>query len=313
MRVYSAMEVAERLPYLALIDRLREAFTQSIQTPMRSLYRLGPANGTGAELGIMPAWQSAGSIAVKIFTIFPDNPANELPAIHAQILLLDGSTGAPTAVVDGTEVTRRRTAASSALAASFLARKDSDTLLIVGTGAQAAHQALAHAAVLPIRRVGIWGRSSEKAAIVARSLSLRSTKFSVEVIEDLEAAARQSDVITCVTRASEPIIFGEWLKAGTFLDLVGSHSPQAREADDQAVQRASVFVDTFEGAMAEAGDILIPLRRGVIRESDIRGDLRALCQGDVPGRRTSREVTLFKSVGTGLEDLAAACMVAAAG
>lgn len=310
MKLYSAQQVAERLPYLGLVDRLRDAFAQMSEVPPRSMYPINLPDGTRAELGIMPAWQTNGFIAVKLLTIFPLNASKKLPSIHAQILVFDGTTGVPVALVDGTEVTRRRTAASSALAATFLARRESESLLVVGTGAQATHQALAYAAVLPIRRIGVWGRSAEKGALIVRALSQGASRFSVELIEDLEAAAREADVITCLTRASEPIIKGDWLKPGVFLDLVGNHLPDRRETDDRAAQRSRIFVDTMKGAMGEAGELLIPIKRGIIRESDVLGDLHALCRGEVPGRRTPDEITLFKSVGTGLEDLAAACMVA---
>jgi ornithine cyclodeaminase len=313
MKLYSAQQVADRLPYLGLVERLREAFAQPSEVPARSMYPIDLPGGGRAELGIMPAWQSNESIAVKLLTIFPENVAKDLPTIHAQILVFDGRTGVPVALVDGTEVTRRRTAATSALAATFLARRDSQKLLIVGTGSQAVHQALAYAAVLPIRRIQVWGRSAEKARRIAQTLSQLSAEFTAEAIEDLEAAARESDVISCLTRSGEPLIAGEWLKAGAFLDLVGNHLADRRETDDEAARRSRIYVDTMKGALGEAGELLIPLKRGVIRESDVLGDLHALCRGEVQGRRAAGEITLFKSVGNGLEDLAAACMVQAAG
>jgi ornithine cyclodeaminase len=257
----------------------------------------------------MPAWHAGGILATKLFTIFPDNLGEGLPTIHAQIVLFDGKTGVPTAIVDGTEVTRRRTAATSALAASYLAHEQAEHLVIVGTGPQSIHQALAHAAIRPIRRIGVWGRSPGKARAVVERLRENSPAVVSHVIDDLEAEVREADVISCATSASNPVVFGEWLKPGSFLDLVGSHSPNRRECDDEAVRRSRIYVDTLAGAQAEAGDLLIPLRNGVIRQSHILGDLHALCRGEMTGRRTPEEITLFKSVGSALEDLAAARMI----
>jgi alanine dehydrogenase len=311
MQVYSTAQVAERLPYRALVEALREAFCQNIQVPLRSIYSIDLGPGTPATLGLMPAWQAGDMLAAKLLTIFPDNAARGLPTIHAQIVVFDGRTGIPTALIDGTEVTRRRTAATSALAATYLANEQSQNLLIIGTGAQATHQALAHAALRPIRRIGVWGRSVEKAHALAEILAQTSQTFSAYVVQDLEAQARQADIISCATAASDPVIFGEWLKPGAFLDLVGSHTPEHRECDDNAVRRSRLFVDTLNGAMAEAGDLLIPLRDGAIRPSNILGDLHMLCRGEVAGRVEPDEITLFKSVGSALEDLAAARLVTA--
>jgi alanine dehydrogenase len=309
MKVYSAAQVAQRLPYKALIAGLREAFAQDIQAPLRSMYPIDLATGSQATFGLMPAWRAGEILASKLVTIFPGNASQGLPTIHAQIVLFDGRTGIPTAIVDGTEVTRRRTAAASALAASYLANDQSEYLVILGTGAQAQHQVLAHTAVRPIRRIGVWGRSPGKAIALVEELMQDSHTYSVHTVDHLEKEVRQADIVTCVTAAKEPVVFGDWLKPGSFLDLVGSHSPERRECDDEAVKRSRIYVDTFAGARAEAGDLLIPLRSGTIRESDIIGDLSALCRGDVNGRVTREEITLFKSVGSALEDLAAARMV----
>ena len=311
MNVYPPTEVAKRLPYKALIEALRDTFSQDIQVPLRSMYAMNLPSGPQATFGLMPVWRAGEIMATKLLTIFPDNASQGLPTIHAQIVVFDGRTGIPTAIIDGTEVTRRRTAATSALAASYLANEHAESLLVVGTGPQAPHQALAHAVLRPIRRVGIWGRCVRKARAVVEVLNQNSLQFSAHVVDDLEAGAREADVISCVTSACDPVVFGEWLKPGSLLDLVGSHTPNRRECDDEAVRRSRIYVDTLVGARAEAGDLLIPLRHGVIRQSDILGDLHALCRNEVAGRGTSDEITLFKSVGSALEDLAAARMVVA--
>jgi alanine dehydrogenase len=315
MKVYSAAAVERRLPYPKLVEALRVAFRNDIQTAIRSFYAIDTPSGMRATYGLMSAWQAGEVIATKLVTVFPDNAARQLPTIHAQIVLFDGKSGVPAAIIDGTEITRRRTAAASALASTYLAREDARELLVLGTGPQAFHQALAHAAVRPISRIHVWGRSPARVAALVQSLrqynreneSTRAPR--VETAEDLESAARGVDIISCATSAAVPLIEGRWLKPGSFLDLVGSHSPERRESDDDAVRRSNIYVDTLEGALAEAGDLLIPMKSAVIGKSDIRGDLHSLCRNQVGGRTTGDEITLFKSVGTAVEDLAAAKLV----
>jgi alanine dehydrogenase len=235
--------------------------------------------------------------------VFPDNASRPLPAVHGTYMLLDAATGVPAAVLDGTALTLRRTAAASALAASYLARPDSAVHLMVGTGALAPHLIAAHAAMRPIRETLLWGRDPGKAAAVAARLA--ATGVVAAPVADLAAAAGVADIVTCATLAREPLIRGAWLKPGAHLDLVGGYTPEMREADDDAVARARVYVDTT-AALQEAGDIVQPLRSGALADDRIAGDLFDLCRGQQPGRRDAAEITLFKSVGTALEDLAAA-------
>jgi alanine dehydrogenase len=311
MRIYSAEEVARSLPYETLVDNLRDAFIGDLRVPVRWIRSLDDGEGSKGTLGMMPCWQVGELVVVKLLTIFPSNARCDLPTIHAQIVAFDGTTGTVLAVIDGTEVTRRRTAATSALAATYLARPDAAKLLVVGTGPQAIHQVLAYTRVRGIRQVMIWGRSQYKAERVVEQLRRESLPVSVHVAEGLEQASRAADIISCVTSAIEPVVEGSWLKAGAFLDLVGSHSANHRECDDDAVCRARVYVDTFDSALAEGGDILIPLRRGIIDRSHIVGDLHGLTRLQVEGRRSADEVTLFKSVGSALEDYAATRMILA--
>jgi ornithine cyclodeaminase len=167
--------------------------------------------------------------------------------------------------------------------------------------------AAAHAVVRPIDRIDVWGRSPERAAAtVAAIREIVGSGVTVHAAPALEDSVRAADIVTCATTSPTPLVAGQWLKSGTFVDLVGSFSPATREADDDVVRRARIFVDTFEGALAEAGDIIDPLERGVIDRKRIEGELADLVTGRVAGRRTAEEITLFKSVGTALEDLAAA-------
>lgn len=179
-------------------------------------------------------------------------------------------------------------------------------MLMVGTGRLSANVIEAHASARPIRNVAVWGRDPRKAEATAKELDLKG--ISVSVATDLEAAAREADIISCATLSSEPLIRGDWLKPGAHLDLIGAFKPTMRESDDRAVARASIFVDTREGALKEGGDIVQPLKAGIISEASIRADLFELARGEHPGRTAPDEITLFKSVGAALEDLAGAVL-----
>ena len=212
-------------------------------------------------------------------------------------------------------VTRLRTAAASALASKYLSRADSRRLALVGTGALAPWMAAAHAAVRPIDRIEVWGRRPERVAGDDRRLSGRSSGRQVDGLRGARAGrvCPAADIVSCATSSATPCGRGSGSSAGTFVDLVGSFSPSTREADDEAVRRARIFVDTFEGALAEAGDLIDPIARGVISRDRVEGELADLVGRRVVGRRTAEEITLFKSVGTALEDLAAAQFLLAKG
>lgn len=304
MRIISAAEVEVALDIDSLIERLRQAFRRDIVVPLRHHHTIETSEGDEANLLLMPAWQAGRHIGVKLVTVFPGNATRDLPAVMGAYLLLDGKTGSPLALIDGPVLTAKRTAAASALAASYLARSDSERLLMVGTGALAPQLILAHAAVRPICNVLIWGRSPDKAARLAENLNRGD--FRVEATDDLEAAARDAHVISCATLSPEPLIQGAWLQPGQHLDLVGGYRPDMRETDDTAIRRARVFVDTRAGACTEAGDIVQPLESGLLTPEDIAADLFELTRGARAGRRFYDQITLFKSVGSAIEDLAAA-------
>jgi alanine dehydrogenase len=305
MQVISGGDVHRLLDFPSLIEALRVMFRDGCEAPARHHHGISAATAesTPGTLLLMPAWQAGRALGIKIVTVFPDNALRSLPAVYGSYLLLDAATGAPVALIDGTALTLRRTAAASALAAGFLARPESAIHLMVGTGALAPHLVSAHAAARPIRQTRIWGRDPKKAGALAARL--RGAGIAAAPVVDLEAAAGAADIITCATLAREPLIRGAWLRPGTHLDLVGGFTPEMREADDAAIVRASVYVDT-DAALREAGDIVQPLRSGYLARERIVGDLFGLARGICPGRRDPAEITLFKSVGTALEDLAAA-------
>ena len=303
MQIISAEDIHRLLDYRSLVDTLRAMFCAGCEVPPRHHHSLPVPGGVAGTLLLMPAWQPGGHLGVKIVTVFPDNTARALPAVYGSYVLLDALTGAPIALLDGTALTLRRTAAASALAAGYLARNDSGVHLIVGTGALAPHLAAAHAVVRPIRETRIWGRDPVKATALAGRLAVEG--INAMPADDLAHAVETADVITCATLSQQPLIRGEWLRPGTHLDLVGGFRPDMREVDDEAVRRATVYIDT-EAALAEAGDLVQPLASGALTRERIVGDLFGLARGTVPGRLDPQQITLFKSVGTALEDLAAA-------
>lgn len=310
MQQVEAARVRQVLQPAALLEALAEGFRQGAEVPPRHHHTLAHPQGPDATLLLMPAWQVGGYIGVKLVTVFPGNGARALPAIMGIYLLSDAMTGQPLALIDGPMLTLRRTAAASALAARFLARPDARRLVMVGTGALAPHLIEMHAAVRPLEEVLVWGRDRKKAEAVIRDLALPG--LTLAATDDLEAAVRQADIVSCATLSTEPLVKGAWLRPGAHLDLVGAYTPAMREADDEAVRRARVYVDTLEACPREGGDIAQPLKSGALTLEAIQGDLFQLCRGERPGRSTAEEITFFKSVGHALEDLVAAIAVARA-
>jgi ornithine cyclodeaminase/alanine dehydrogenase-like protein (mu-crystallin family) len=307
LRSYSAAEVHAALGYPELIEALREAFKRDGEPmPLRQAYDVG-VHGTSARLLTMPAWIRGEALGVKLVTVFPQNAERGLGAVSSLYFLLDGQTGQPRAMIDGEALTNRRTAAASALASGYLSRTDSRTLLIVGTGHVARHLAAAHRAVRPIEKVLVWGRSPERARALADTL-VRQGVNATPVL-DLAEALSQADIVSCATTSTEPLVRGALLRPGTHVDLVGAFTPQMRESDDEVISRSRVFVDTRAGALAEAGDLLQPIAAGRWSADRICGDLHELTTGAKQGRLDRDDITLFKSVGAAIEDLAAASLL----
>lgn len=310
MRILTADDLNRAFTFPNLIEALRRGFQSDIVTPVRHHHTVERADDPDATLLLMPAWTASGEtggyVGVKIATVYPGNTTRGLPSVTASYLLLDGASGAPLAMIEGGALTLWRTAAASALAASYLAREDATQLVMIGAGALAPYLIDAHASVRAIKSVAIWNRNRERAENLVSSLA--GKPYRAEAVGDIEAAVRAADIVSCATLSSETLVKGAWLRTGAHLDLVGAFTPAMRESDDEAVRRARVFVDTRDGALREAGDIVLAVQSGAIGETDICGDLFGLCRGEVAGRLTSDEVTLFKSVGTALEDLAAAAL-----
>jgi len=309
MRVISAQEVHEALDYPSLVAALDEGHRTGVDAADRLLLGQPSAAGDTDHFLILPAWQRGNALGIKLVTVFPGNPAaGPLPAIQAVYVLFDGKDGRPLTALDGTALTLRKTAADSALGARYLARADARTLLMAGAGNQAPHQIMAHVAVRPsLRRVLVWNRTPARARRLAATLALEGV--AIAAAEDLERAAREADIICCATMARAPLIRGEWLKPGVHLDLVGGYTNEMREADDAAVRRASVFVDSRWFTIGLCGDITGPMASGALAKDGVRADLFELCKGAHPGRTSAEEITLFKNAGGGHLDLMAARLV----
>lgn len=295
------------LRYLAfeqLVPALAQAFKEGCKSPLRHQHQ-GVGHAANSTLLLMPAW-SDDYIGIKVVNVFPDNEKRDISCLHAAYLLCHAETGEQLAMIDGGQITDRRTAAASALGASYLAREDAKTLLVLGTGRIGSLMAHAYRSVRPIERVLVWNRTPANAQALVETLS--RDRFDAEVVDDLEEAAGLADCITSATLTTEPLIHGEWLRPGVHVDLIGGFTPAMREADDAVLERGSVFIDTSD-ALKESGDLISPMNNGTINDSSIQADLESLCKHEHPGRRDAHEVTVFKSVGTALEDLAGAKLV----
>jgi ornithine cyclodeaminase len=296
MRVYAAAEVHAALPWGPLAAAIEAAFVAGAEVPLRHAHALSATD----TLLLMPAWNPR-AIVVKLVTVMPQAEST----VMASVLVLDRHSGEPLALLDGEALTLRRTAATSALAALRLARPDAQTLLVVGTGRLAPWMARAHAALRPgLQQIQVWGRDAAAAQALADTLAAEGLPASAAL--DLAIAVRQAHIVSCATTSTTPLVQGAWLVPGTHLDLVGGFRPTMREADDDAVARCQVVVDTFAGALAEAGDLTQPLASGRITRPHIVADLAQLLRGEVRVQGDDQRCTLFKSVGTALEDLAAA-------
>jgi ornithine cyclodeaminase len=308
LRIVTADEIARALTFEVLIEALAEAFRADITVPAKIAHMLPQPSGAQAKVLLMPAWTTSGErfIGHKLVNVFPDNAALGKPSVNGSYVLMSGDTGETLAVMDGTALTLWRTAAASALAARYLAREDASHLLMIGAGALAPHLVRAHRAVRPIERITLWNRSRSRA--VSTAFALSTAGIEPVIAEDLEVAVRDADIVSCATLSEKPLVHGAWLKRGAHVDLVGAFTPQMREADDATIRRARIYVDSRVMAKS-SGDIALPLKKKIIGLKDIQADLYELCRGKKRGRTRKAEITLFKSTGLALEDLAAALLV----
>jgi alanine dehydrogenase len=304
MRMLSKAEVAARLPWPGLVGALRDIFAQGCAAPLRHRHPLPQEKAEEGSLLLMPAWQAHRYTGVKIVHVAPGNAARGLPAVQAVYLLSDGETGVPLALLDGGELTDRRTAAASVLAALSLARPESRHLLLLGSGRVARALAEAYAAHFPLTRIAIWSRRAANAEALARDLAAHG----LPAVATTDPDPAGHDIVAAATLSTTPLLRGAAVAPGTHIDLVGAFRASMRESDGALMARATLVVDTRAGGLAEAGDVVQAIAEGAISEAHIAADLFDLARGTHPGRREADEITVFKSVGWAGEDLAAAIM-----
>ncbi|MCR6503015.1 ornithine cyclodeaminase [Shinella sp. CPCC 101442] len=295
-----AERIRKLLDYPYLVEALRDAHAGQ---GMPLLDRCITDAGKDTFVNLM-AWAQGRAVAVKLVGVFPENVGRSPPepSIQGIVVLFDGQTGRALMTCDGAEMTYRKTAADSALGASFLARRDARTLLVIGAGGLAPHMVRAHRAARPeLDRFLIWNRSPGKAMAVADELSHEG--IAVEVQASLDDALGLADIISSVTMATAPLIKGVLLKPGTHVDLVGSYLPGMREADDDVMSRAALICMDIRAGHDCTGDIIQPMESGVIHFGDIRADLFELATGAHPGRASDSDITVFKNIGGGHLDL----------
>lgn len=308
IRFIDAETAASKLDFPSLIEALREGHRAGIDDQGRMLLEQDSAKGARDHFLTLAAWQRGQALGIKLVTVFPDNAGTDVPTIASVYALFDGKTGQPLAMIDATPLTVRKTGADSALGADYLARRDVHTLLMIGAGQQAPYMIEAHRTIRPsLARVLIWNRSP--AAAEALAASLKAKQIEAAAVADLPSAVGEADVISCATASRTPVLCGAWLKPGTHVDLVGGFTPEMRESDDDVMRCGRLYVDSRWLTLKDAGDVFQPLRDRVIRESDVLGDLFQLARGEVSGRRSDDEITVFKNAGGGHLDLMAARLV----
>ena len=290
-----------------VVDALRSGFASGVHVPLRHHHTIPTGADPGTML-IMPAWSKSNDdgavLGVKLVNVYTANPDKGIPSIQGSYILFEKQTGTPIATLDGSTITLFRTAAASVLAATYLARQNSKRLLMIGTGRLAPYIVRTYVEVMGIDDVRIWGRNQAKARSTVNTLA--SQNIDAKTISEIQEGVEWADIISCATMSTSPLVLGRWLKPGQHIDLIGGFTEEMRETDDEAAGLSSIFVDTREGALSEAGDLIQPLRNGVIQESDILADLTDLVTNKHSGRSSVQEITFFKSVGTALEDLATA-------
>lgn len=311
--ILSRGEVERLLPMPACIGLMRDALASlargEVIHPLRTVVRVPDSPNVFA---LMPAYSRAlNALAAKVITVYPGNHGTAVDSHQGAVLLFDGADGSLRAIMDNRPITAIRTAAVSGVATRLLAREEASTLAILGAGVQGNTHIDAMMAVRPFERVVVWSRNAARArALAARAKKRLSAR--IETAPTAEAAVRDADVVCTVTASREPVLRGAWLRAGAHVNAVGASLPAARELDTEAVRRARVFVDRRESAMNEAGDLLIPMREGAIGADHIVGEIGELLTGAVRARERADEITLFKSLGLAVEDLACAQFLLAA-
>ena len=300
MQFISKDEVIRLAPYGPLIQAIARGLLEPIESPSRIV--LNPNHDASAVL-IMPAWRPCGILGTKIVSIWPGNNAKNKPAVSAVYVVTSCDDGQTLAVIDGTELTLRRTAATAALGAQLLARPNSQKLAVLGTGALSIPLVMAHLSCFDLSEITIWGRSFDKAQAVVDALSLMG--ISSNATNDLQKTLASTDIVVAATTATQPFIRSEWVKPGTHLGLMGAFTPHMAEAEPQLLPKTRLFVDSREAVLQKGGEVLQALQQGLI--ADVLGELVDLLAPlpKMAGRLSDQDITVFKSVGFAALDLIA--------
>jgi len=305
MHFFDQHLVQKSLPYSLLINAIATGLQQPIESPARSHYE---PNHDDSTVLIMPAWKQQNMMGVKLVSVWPGNGAIGQSAVSAVYVLISCANGNPIAVLDGTELTLRRTAATAALGARILARKNAQTLAVLGTGALSVPMVQAHLSAMPFTRTLVWGRTPSKAQEVVERLALLG--ITAEASEDLQITLAHADVVAVATMATEPFIKNTWVKPGTHLGLVGAFTAKMSEAEPALIARAQVFADSREAVLEKGGEVLHAIQQGLMTPSDIIAELAQLTlKPDYGWRADDQAITVFKSVGFASLDLIAAELV----
>lgn len=312
MLMLDAKTVLNSLDYPAMVDEMQEMHRQPQSLVDELLIESTDSANNANHFFIRAGWQPEEAVGAKVITIFPRNNETKLrPSIQAVYILFEGKYGTPVACLDGTALTYVKTAADSALGARLLARKSMVTMLMIGAGEMAYHLVVAHCQTRPsITSVFIWNRTMEKAQALCQSdLRQRFPYISFKPAESIETVLPDADLICSATAATAPLIAGKLLKKGCHVDLIGAYTPEMREADDDCIGRASIFVDSRSTTIHHTGELMIPIANEVIKETDIKAELADLCRSEHQGRRNDSEITLFKNGGGGHLDLMVARII----
>ena len=303
MLMLDADKILNSISFTTLVDELAIMHLDPIGLVDEMLMESKDANDNVSHFFIRSGWQPEKAVGAKVITIFPrNNQQREWPSIQAVYILFEGANGTPIACLDGTALTWIKTASDSALGSRLLSRENIESMLMIGAGQMAPHLVSAHCEVRPsLKQVNIWNRTGDKAAALCTSLSDRFPQINFSPVSEVEASAREADLIC--SAIGTPIIDGAWLKPGAHIDLIGAYTPTMREADDECFRRGSLFVDARETTIHHIGELMIPLASGVISEQDVLADLSDLCQQRHGGRQSDTEITLFKNGGGGHLDL----------
>ncbi|MCF2857071.1 ornithine cyclodeaminase family protein [Pseudoalteromonas sp. SMS1] len=308
MQHINRAQVKQALSFDKLIPALQQGFAGNAGMPMRQVFELDDNPSNYDAFAVLPAWNDE-VIGVKAFTYFPENYRQEKASLYSKIMLFSRASGEPLALVDGTEVTLWRTAAVSALAASYLAKPNAKHLVFFGSGNLAPFMIAAHLKVRDYEKVTLVARNRDKAHTL---ISLMTAQFPNVIFEHqsaCEALIRRADVISCATGSHTPLFDGNWLSQGVHIDLIGNHHKQYRECDTRTVTKSSVYVDSRANVLNEAGELLIPIAEKVFRADLVKAELTELAKSNRSQRNSGNEITLFKSVGTALSDLVTAKLV----